>query len=213
MWAIMLISKNCPISPIEYRVMGVWNFPHPVSEVAAVALDFDKTYAYFSIVFRLLTAYRTRNPKTSRVERYIVREGRGSASSAWQSATLIPFLLDRLFLTLPVYCVPRWKTVYLSRSVESSGAVLKIFGPMGPLCRVIVGPVRILPPWNRGARAGRPNRCLQWLVRMAMNIILPQLFRNIESEVHAPGGREKPKETGTQGITMVRSGPQVLFVS
>jgi hypothetical protein len=38
----------------------------------------------------------------------------------------------------------------------------------------------------------------QWLVRMAMNIILPQLFRNIESEVMRRAEERKPKETGTQ---------------
>ena len=38
----------------------------------------------------------------------------------------------------------------------------------------------------------------QWLIRMAMNIVLPQLLRNIESEVTHRAEERKQKQTGTQ---------------
>jgi len=53
--------KKLSDKPIEYRVWGVWNFPHPVSEVAAVALDFDNYTHIFQYVFR---CDRITEPKT-----------------------------------------------------------------------------------------------------------------------------------------------------
>jgi hypothetical protein len=187
--------KKLSDKPIEYRVWGVWNFPHPVSEVAAVALDFDNYTHIFQYVFRCDRITEPKNKVCVKGTLYV--EGRAALVRAWAIGNIdslcwtdsshLRFIAsqneDRLLESKWSHQARGW----LNFRTYGVHCAAFIVGAGQDSCRLGI----VAQGW---ATQSMP----QWLVRMAMNIILPQLFRNIESEVMRRAEERKPKETGTQ---------------
>jgi hypothetical protein len=177
-------------TPVVYRVSGVWSFKHPASEVAAVALDFDHYPRIFRYVYR---CDRVADPPKSVAPLgtwYV--EGRAAFARVWAignidtltwtDSTHLRFIVSqnetRQLESKWSYQEPGWLN-YRTHGVHLAAFVV---GEGRDSCRVGI----VAQGWVRHAMP-------QWLIRLATNIVLPQLLQDIDSEVGRRIEARKPK--------------------
>jgi hypothetical protein len=183
--------KKLSNAPVEYRVWGVWNYRHPASEVAAVALDFNRYTHIFQYVFRCDRITEPRNRVSSLGTWYV--EGRAALVRVWAIGNidtlewsdsshlrLIASQNEDRFLEAKWSHLVRGWLNYRTNGIHLAAFVVAVGRDS---CRIGV----VAQGW---ATQSMP----QWLVRMATNIVLPQLFRNIENEAARRVEERKPKE-------------------
>jgi hypothetical protein len=187
--------KKLSDKPIEYRVWGVWNFPRPVSEVAAVALDFERYTHIFQYVFRCDRITEPKNRVCEKGTWYV--EGRAALVRAWAMGNIDTLCwTDSSHLRFIAsqnedrFLESKWghqQRGWLNYRTYGVHFAAFIVGAGQDSCRLGV----VAQGW---ATQSMP----QWLLRMATNVVLPQLLRNIESEVMRRAEERKPKEIETQ---------------
>jgi hypothetical protein len=167
-------------APITYQAWGIWNFPFPASKVAEVALDFKNYPKIFKNVYRcdLITEppYRV-----SKLGTYYV-EGRAAFARVWaigdidtivwQDSSFLKFIAhqneDRLLEARWSYFEKRWLN-YRTHGVKLAAFIV---GNKQDSCRLGI----VVRGWVT-------KRMPSWLVKMAIEIILPQLLMDLENEV------------------------------
>jgi|GEM_PF-1329545 hypothetical protein len=183
--------KELSNTPAEYRVWGVWNYHHPVSEVAAVALDFDRYTRIFQYVFRCDRITEPKNRVCALGTWYV--EGRAAVTRVWAIGNIDTLCwTDSSHLRFIAsqnedrFLEAKWS--HLERgwlNYRTNGIRLAAFlvAAGRDSCRIGI----MVQGWGT-------QSIPQWLVRMATNIILPHLLQNIESEVVRREEERKPRE-------------------
>jgi hypothetical protein len=169
-------------TPIVYRAWGVRNFAHPASEVAAVALDFASYPRVFRYVYRCERIIEPMNRIRPLGTFYV--EGRAAVARVWSIGNIDTLCWkdsshfrffasqneDRLLESRFGRQEKGWLN-YRTFGVRFAAFVTG-FGLKNDSCRVgivVQGIVNSPMP--------------QWLVRLGMSIILPQLLGDLETEV------------------------------
>jgi hypothetical protein len=167
-------------TPVVYRAWGVWSFSHPAQRVGDVALDFGNYHGVFRHVYR---CDRVSEPKrsVSPLGTWYV-EGRAAVARVWSIGNI-----DTLRWTdageLRFHATQnenrQMEAAWNKR--ESGWLNFRTHG---------VHLVAIVIPAGRDScrlgivAQGWVNRPMpQWLMRLAMRIVLPQLLRDLEAEV------------------------------
>lgn len=187
--------KKLSNKPAEYRVWGVWNYHHPVSEVAAVALDFERYARIFQYVFRCDRITEPKDRVCALGTWYV--EGRAALTRVWAIGNIdtlcwadsshLRFFAsqneDRFLEARWSHFIRGWMNyrtngIHLAAFVTAAGR---------DSCRLGI----VAQGWGT-------QSIPQWLIRMAVNIILPQLLRNIETEVARRAEERKLQEAPRQ---------------
>jgi hypothetical protein len=178
-------------TPIVYRASCVWNFRHPVSQVAKVALDFSRYTHIFRYVYRCDRIVKPKEHLCSLGTWYV--EGRAAIARVWAIGNIDtlcwtdsshlrflasqnedPFLEARWRSQKQGWLNFRTHVVHIAAFVVAAGR---------DSCRIgVVAQGEVKQPMP------------QWLVAMATNIILSQLLSDIESEVARRVEEHKKKE-------------------
>jgi hypothetical protein len=178
-------------TPIVYRAWGAWNFAHPASEVANVALDFGNYPKIFRYVYRCDNIPGPKNRVCALGTWYV--EGRAAFARVWAIGTI-----DTLGWSDPLHLrfiahqnedkglENTWR--YLEKgwlNYRTYGVGLAAFiTAAGPdSCRVgVIAQGLVKKPMP------------QWLVRLAANVILPRLLDDIEKEIVRRAEEKKLKQ-------------------
>lgn len=169
-------------TPIVYRASGVWNFPYSASDVGAVALDFASYPRVFRYVYRCERIIEPKNRIRPLGTFYV--EGRAAVARVWSIGN-IDTLCWKDSSHLRFFATQNEDRLLESRfgtqekgwlNYRTFGVRLAAFvtaaGQRGDSCRVGI------------VAQGIVNKPMpQWLVRLGMSIILPQLLRDLGNEV------------------------------
>jgi hypothetical protein len=178
-------------TPIVYRAWGVRNFAHPASEIAAVALDFASYPRVFRYVYRCERIIEPKNRIRPLGTFYV--EGRAAVARVWSIGNIDTLCWkdsshfrffasqneDRLLESRFGRQEKGWlnyRTFGVRFAAFVTGSGLK-----NDSCRVgivVQGIVNSPMP--------------QWLVRLGMSIILPQLLADLETEVRRRADLKAP---------------------
>jgi hypothetical protein len=167
-------------TPIVYRAWGVWNFDHPVSEIAPVALDFMDYPRIFRYVYRC-TRITEPKQRLRPLGTYYV-EGRAAVARVWAIGNIdsITWSDSSHLAFFASQNEDRWLEAKWGRSEQgwlnfrTHGVRIAAFViPTGPgKCGVGI----VAQGWVKKAMPA-------WLIRMAINVVLPQLLQDLETEV------------------------------
>jgi hypothetical protein len=172
--------KQVSDTPIVYRAWGLWNFHHPASEVATIALDFASYPRIFHYVYRCERIIEPKNRVRPMGTYYV--EGRAAIARVWSIGNI-----DTLSWT-DSSCLRFFASQNQDRLLESkfgnneSGWLnYRTFGVR--LAAFVVAAGKDSCRLAILAQGWVTHPMPQWLVRLGVNIILPQLLKDLENEV------------------------------
>lgn len=183
-------------TPVVYRAWGVWNYAHPVSEIAAAALDFDLYTRIFPHVYRCERIVEPKQLVSTLGTRYV--EGRAAFARVWAIGSIDTIRWpDTSHLRVIARQTEdgRLEATWGRRergwlNFRTHGVRLAAFVVASgqDSCRVGI----VVQGWVK-------DRMPQWLVRMAVKIILPGMLKDLENEVSRRARESKPKQTPWYG--------------
>jgi hypothetical protein len=183
--------KQVSDTPIVYRASGVWNFSHPASEVGAVALDFAAYPRIFRYVYRCERIVEPKNRVRPLGTLYV--EGRAAVARVWAIGNI-----DTLCWTdsshLRFFASQNEDRLLESRFGRNESGWLNYRTFSVRLAALVVPAGRDSCRVGVVAQGWVKHPMPQWLVRLAMNIILPQLMRDLEQEVVRRAEWRAPKQ-------------------
>jgi hypothetical protein len=167
-------------TPIVYRAWGTWNFPHPVSEIAEVALDFSRYPKTFNYVYRCDRIIEPENRIAPSGTWYV--EGRASFARVWAIGDIDTILWtdsahlrlfsrqneDRRLEKKWSYREPGWLN-FRTHGVNLAAFIVAAGPDSSRVGIVVQGWVRKSMP--------------QWLIRLSISMILPQFLRDLDNAV------------------------------
>jgi hypothetical protein len=167
-------------TPIVYRAWGVWNFAHPVSEVAAVALDFPSYPRIFHYVYRCERIIQPAN-RIRPLGTYFV-EGRAAVARVWAIGNVdtITWFDSTHLRFFASQNEDRMLEAKFGRN-ESGWLNFRTFGVR--MAAFVVAAGKDSCRMGIVAQGWVTHPMPQWLVRLGMNIILPQLLKDLNNEV------------------------------
>jgi hypothetical protein len=167
-------------TPLVYRAWGVWNFPYPVSEVGAVALEFASYPRVFRYVYRCERIIEPKNRIRPLGTFYV--EGRAAVARVWSIGNVdtlcwndsshLRFFASQNEDRLLESRFGRQEKGWLNYRTYGVKLAAFVVGAGPDSCRVGIV-----------AQGLVNNPMPQWLVRLGMSIILPQLLHDLETEV------------------------------
>jgi hypothetical protein len=183
--------KQVSDTPIVYRALGAWNFAHPASEVGEVALDFASYPRVFRYVYRCERIIEPKN-RLKPLGTYYV-EGRAAVARVWSIGN-IDTLCWKDSSHLRFFAGQNQDRILESRfGIQEKGWLnFRTFGVRLAAFITAAGPdscrIGII------AQGIVSNPMPQWLVRLGMSIILPQLLHDLENEVMRREQYRMPKQ-------------------
>jgi hypothetical protein len=182
--------KQISDTPIVYRAWGVWNFNHPASEVAAVALDFASYPRIFHYVYRCERIIEPKNRVRPLGSFYV--EGRAAIARVWSIGN-IDTLSWKDSSCLRFFASQNQDPVLESKfgGNESGWLNYRTYGVR--LAAFVVAAGRDSCRIGIVAQGWVTHPMPQWLVRLGVNIILPQLLKDLDSEVIRRADLRTPK--------------------
>jgi hypothetical protein len=182
--------KQISDTPIVYRAWGVRNFNHPVSEVAAIALDFASYPRIFHYVYRCERIIEPKN-RVRPLGTYYV-EGRAAIARVWSIGNV-----DTL----------NWKDSSCLRFFASQNEDRLLESRLGGNEKGWLNYRTFGVRFAAFVAAAGKDSCRigivtqgwvthpmpQWLVRLGVSIILPQLLQDVEKEVARRADLRTPK--------------------
>jgi hypothetical protein len=183
-------------TPVVYRAWGIWNYAHPMQEVAAAALDFDHYTRIFPHVYRCDRIVEPKHLVSTLGTRYV--EGRAAFARVWAIGSIDTIRWpDTSHLRVIARQTEdgRLEATWGRRergwlNFRTHGVRLAAFVVASgqDSCRVGI----VVQGWVKDPMP-------QWLVRMAVKIILPSLLKDLDNEVQRRARESKPKETPWYG--------------
>jgi hypothetical protein len=183
--------KQIADTPVTYRVSGMWNFKYPISKVTEVALNFERYPKTFRYVYRCDPVTEPRR-KVSSLGTWFV-DGRASMARVWAIGNI-----DSLCWTdsshlrfIASQNEDRWLEAkwyhfedgYLTYRTHGVRMAAFIVGVGNDSCRVGI----VAQGWVKKAMP-------EWLIRLAVNIILPQLLQDLDKEIKRREDEKKAPE-------------------
>jgi hypothetical protein len=183
--------KQVSDTPIVYRAWGMWNFAHPASEVAAVALDFASYPRIFHYVYRCERIIEPKNRVRPLGTFYV--EGRAAIARVWSIGN-IDTLSWRDSSCLRFFASQNEDRVLESRlgGNEKGWLNYRTFGVR--LASFIVASGKDSCRIGIVAQGWVTHPMPNWLVGLGVNIILPQLLQDMEKEVARRADLRAPKD-------------------
>jgi hypothetical protein len=178
-------------TPIVYRAWGVWNFPHPASEVGAAALDFASYPRIFRYVYRCERITEPKNRIRTLGTYYV--EGRAAVARVWSIGN-IDTLCWKDSCHLRLFASQNEDRLLESRfgTQEKGWLNFRTFGVR--LAAFVVGSGRDSCMVGVVTQGIVTKPMPEWLVRLGMSIILPQLLKDLETEVSRRAELKIPKQ-------------------
>jgi hypothetical protein len=172
--------KQVSDTPIVYRATGVWNFAHPVPEIADVALDFASYPRIFHYVYRCERIIEPKN-RVRPLGTYYV-EGRAALARVWSIGNVDTIAWsDSTHLRFFAHQNEDRMLEAKFGGNESGWLNFRTYGVS--LAAFIVASGRDSCRMGIVAQGWVTHPMPQWLVRLGMNIILPQLLKDLDKEV------------------------------
>jgi len=182
--------KQVSDTPIVYRAWGVWTFGHRISEVADIALDFASYPRIFHYVYRCERIIEPKN-RVRPLGTYYV-EGRAAVARVWAIGT-IDTMCWKDSSSLRFFASQNEDRLLESRfgRNESGWLNYRTFGVR--LAAFVVAAGKDSCRLGIVAQGWVTHPMPQWLVRLGVSIILPQLLQDLENEVVRRADLRTPK--------------------
>jgi hypothetical protein len=183
--------KQVSDTPIVYRAWGVYSISRPAAEVGEAALDFASYPRVFRYVYRCERILEPKNRVRPLGTFYV--EGRAAVARVWSIGNI-----DTLCWTdsshLRFFASQNEDRLLESRLGRSEKGWLnyRTFGVR--LAAFVVGVGRDSCRIGIVVQGMVNSPMPQWLVRLGMNIILPQFLRDLETEVARRAEFRVPKQ-------------------